>query len=171
MAHILSSQLILNAAEIRSAGSDRKNLERFVGKKAVGLTLLPAAWSPRFFVISTSAHRLLIGASHPQAMQPVNAPSAILHDAIGPALKLGLENLAGDHVIVRSSSPTESLGHRGLYLSGVCDATVAAVVDQAVKILFHGATVQNSLASSGSESLMAVVVQKLVTANARGHLS
>jgi predicted house-cleaning noncanonical NTP pyrophosphatase (MazG superfamily) len=114
-----------------------------IGLKALGLLLLPAPWTPAFFVVS--------GSSPPDEEAILAAASA-----------LGLS--ATSHVYVRSSGSKEGMEERGALDSSEC--TVGDVVEaiNALKLL-------PSFAAEQGKQRVHFVVQRRVNARAKGHLS
>ena len=112
-----------------------------VGLKAYGLASLPSAWIRPFFVVPNG--------------------SAPTREALGRAL-VALELAEDKRLIVRSSGIDESMEARGALDSAECE--VSALAGEIERL-------RNAIASRGSAPVVHWVVQQLLSAVAKGHLS
>ena len=125
---------------------------KLVGRKAIGLSLLPPDWTPPFFTFAPSKKT---GGTRKRALE----------DAINKLASLGSQNL-----IVRSSATDESLNDRGRFQSMQCDANLAAVLAAAHAIESHFEVISERSQPSTARQ-MRLIVQQYITSKAVGHLS
>ena len=131
-----------------------------VGRKALGLSLFPAAWTPPFVVLGSAAYEYW--ADEGSGSNPVLAEAA---EAIALATQEWRETWPRG-LILRSSAETETLEDRGthesLRLAGDYDASQ---VNDALGRMF------SLFAQRIGSGRLAVIAQPLVGVGAMGHLS
>lgn len=131
-----------------------------VGMKAAGLGLIPAAWTPPFFVISSAAYQIwLSSAERKSDFLDCLAESVVNAAAVW-------QEIWGNGILLRSSAVKENLGSRGQNETFELPADFNNTsVGQAIKVIFE------RFSESEANGNIAVIVQARVAAVAKGHLS
>ena len=136
-------------------------MARIIGRKAAGLAVLPADWTPPFAVIEADLYERWRTSAGQAANSIIDAVADL---AAAEARKWPAEWDRG--VTVRSSATDETLSERGANQSVELAADYdGAMVSRAIKQVYE------SFASSGATGAMAVIVQARVACIALGHIS
>lgn len=115
------------------------------GRKADSLRLIPAAWVPPFFAVDSDTVR------NSTAREVANS------------IMIQVKNLEFTKIIIRSSSVDENLNQRGRFFSQEFEIPTAEDIESYVKEI--------SKQSAAAGSKMGLIVQKLIKADKKGHLS
>jgi predicted house-cleaning noncanonical NTP pyrophosphatase (MazG superfamily) len=157
--HLIAAGLI--ALTGNAPPATRHALVKDIGRKAAGLAILPAAWTPPFVVIQTAVYRAWLGAGSPDDLAVVNVVSE--HAAVAASAWLA-EWPKG--IAVRSSATSETLRERGTHQSTELTADYdGAMIARAVVDIFR------RFAASGATGNMAIIVQARVANAELGHIS
>jgi predicted house-cleaning noncanonical NTP pyrophosphatase (MazG superfamily) len=164
MAAISTAKLTINQESLSGTSISQ------VGAKAIGLSLLPQKWTPRFFVISSDFFQKYEELSK-HGIVDISCKQVIsegefveLNDAL-----IGFGLLSTSHVIVRSSSPTEGMESRGRFYSKKSEPNITAVLESCEDVFRR--TILEHPASDKSATGLALILQQYIEPKAMGHLS
>ncbi len=165
MCTLLPDQLVIDRSSIRPEHIS------LIGAKAVGLSKLPPAWVPNFFIINYGLSSRWNAQNSKNTANCVKCNKILSKDEIelitNALQSLGITDKG--KVIVRSSSPEEGIELRGMLESKVSEATTEAIL-ASCDFIYEYASLKYVKKLLGSPNL-AVIVQTYITPEESGHLS